>query len=146
MAPKDSGACFRVLLSQIINYKKTNVFMKTNVLLLCMCVCMFTQCNRAGNEVYIPEAGQEEVAATDAQGLGEIRADEPPQTPETPGLDNVYRQIDTSFDRIYEKAACLSPAKTGKAEDIAGKWKLALEINGNDTIDRSCEDIVYHFR
>jgi hypothetical protein len=97
---------------------------------------MFTQCNHAGDEVYIPEAGQEEVAETDAQNLEEIQTDEPPQTPETPSFEEPYE----------EKPACPSPAKTGKENDIVGKWKLVLEINKSDTTDRSCEDIVYHFR
>jgi hypothetical protein len=101
--------------------------MKTKVLLLCMCVCIFTQCNRAGDEVYIPETEQKET---------EIPADEPLQTPETPSLEESYEQ----------ELSCPSPAKTGEMDDIVGKWKLILEINKSDTSDRSCEDIVYHFR
>jgi hypothetical protein len=98
---------------------------------------MFTQCNHAGDEVYIPETGQKEVTdATNTQNPEEIQTDEPPQTPETPSFEGPFKQ----------KLACPSPAKTGKEDDIIGKWKLVLEINKSDTSDRSCEDIVYHFR
>jgi hypothetical protein len=77
--------------------------------------------------VYIPGTGQKET---------EIPADEPPQTPET-----------LSFEESYEQEiACPSPAKTGEMDDIVGKWKLMLEINKSDISDRSCEDIIYHFR
>jgi hypothetical protein len=58
---------------------------------------------------------------------------------------NSYEYTDASYDRVYEKAECLPASKTGKVNDIVGEWKLVLEINRNDTIDRSCEDIVYHF-
>jgi hypothetical protein len=56
------------------------------------------------------------------------------------------RYQDAAYDKMYEKAKCLSAAKTGKKNNIAGKWKLIWEINGSDTTDRSCEEIVYHFR
>jgi hypothetical protein len=125
--------------------------MKANVLLFCMCACLFTQCNRAGDELTIPEP-KEEVAAEETQKPEEIPADEPPQTPETPKVPEIWdyddpnEWTDVFYDRFYEKAVCLSPAKTGESDDIVGKWKLILEINKGDTTDRSCEDIVYHFR
>jgi hypothetical protein len=108
----------------------------------------FTQCDRIGNEVYIPDPGQEEP---------EIPVVEPPQMPETPETpesphtnEEIYEQMDAIFDREYDsEAACLSPAKTGKINDIVGKWKLVWDINRYDvtsTNNRSCEDIVYHFR
>ncbi|MDR2139242.1 MAG: hypothetical protein LBP50_06820 [Tannerella sp.] len=121
--------------------------MKANAILFCLCAVIFTQCDRIGNEVYIPEPGSgEPVESVTQPPEEEIPAEEAPQTPEEPVYVSAYEQIDTSFDEIYKKAACLSPAKTGEVNDIVGKWQLALEINGKDTTDRSCEAIVYHFR
>jgi hypothetical protein len=93
---------------------------------------MFMQCNGGGDEMSRINAGQE------------ISANETPETPQT--LEEVYQQMDASYDKVYEKAACPSLVKIGQVDGIVGKWKLVLEINGKDTIDRSCENLVYHFK
>jgi hypothetical protein len=41
---------------------------------------------------------------------------------------------------------CSLPAKTGEEDGIIGTWKLILRINGTDTVDCSCEEVVYHFK
>ncbi|MDR2139243.1 MAG: hypothetical protein LBP50_06825 [Tannerella sp.] len=120
--------------------------MKTNAILFCLCIGMFAQCDRAGDRGIMPEPGSGEVI----EGITE----EPPQTPEEPNPEETEeftsekwaRGMDASYDEVCEKAACPSPAKTGEAYDITGKWKLMMEISGNDTVDRSCEEIVYHFK
>jgi hypothetical protein len=45
-----------------------------------------------------------------------------------------------------ERVECPSPAKTGEEYDLVGEWKLILQINETDTVDCSCEDVVYHFK
>jgi hypothetical protein len=108
---------------------------------------MLTQCDRADDGGNIPETEKEEVAVTGTQNPEEIPADEPPQPEETPTVEEAEEPVDTSFDRVYARAACPSPEKAGKedVDDIVGKWKLMLEITGDDVTDRSCEEIVYHF-
>jgi hypothetical protein len=61
-------------------------------------------------------------------------------------LETYYQGVEASYDKVCKEVACPSPAKTGKVHDITGKWKLMLDINESDTIDRSCENIVYHFK
>jgi hypothetical protein len=99
--------------------------MKVKVLLFCICACILAQCKPFGDEVNILKSEQEE---------------------ETPQMPEELVNEDPDEHKMYEKTKCLFAVKTGEKDDIVGKWKLALEINGSDTIDRSCEDIVYHFK
>jgi hypothetical protein len=47
---------------------------------------MFTQCNRASDEMYVPKPVQEEVFANETQSSEEIPDEEPSQTEETPEM------------------------------------------------------------
>jgi hypothetical protein len=68
------------------------------------------------------------------------------ETEELPGEDQ-YSPLDPSWAKVfYEHVKCPSPAKTEEDEDPVGVWKLILQINGTDTVDCSCEDVVYHFK
>jgi hypothetical protein len=68
------------------------------------------------------------------------------ETEELPGEDQ-YSPLDPSWAKVfYEHVKCPSPAKTGEEYDLVGMWKLILQINGTDTVDCSCEDVVYHFK
>ncbi|MDR2139241.1 MAG: hypothetical protein LBP50_06815 [Tannerella sp.] len=122
--------------------------MKTNAILFCLCIGMFAQCDRAGDRGIMSEPGSGETVAsvTPPPEEEEIPAEEPPPAQEEPVYKDVFESTDIYHYRISEKATCASPAKTGKVNDIVGKWKLMLEISGKDTTDRSCEEIVYHFR
>jgi hypothetical protein len=85
------------------------------------------------------EIETERAVESETPQLNKIPTDEPSLPTEKL---SAYEQMEVA----YAKAECLSPAKTGKEDDITGKWKLVLEINENDTLDRSCEEIVYHFK
>ncbi|MDR1382123.1 MAG: hypothetical protein LBJ47_11685 [Tannerella sp.] len=97
-------------------------------IVICACLCFTTQCD-----------GIDDIE----QALSVVTEG----TEEVPGYDKFYPSVSAeSAAELNERVKCPSPAKTGEEYELAGKWKLTLRINGTDTVDCSCEDVVYHFK
>jgi hypothetical protein len=100
--------------------------MKRNFVFIVMCACVFftTQCGNGNDmEIALPEIPVEPK---------ELPKDSPPDW--------------SGYAELYERVKCPSSVKTGEEEDPVGIWKLILRINGTDTVDCSCEEVVYHFK
>ena len=105
--------------------------MRKNFIFIVMCACVFftTQCDGVDNTETAP-------------------LEMPEETEEIPEMSD-YSYLDWAnevYERIYERVKCPSPAKTGEEYDLVGTWKLTLRINGTDTVDCSCENVIYHFK
>jgi hypothetical protein len=68
------------------------------------------------------------------------------ETEELSGEDMNSSPDWSGYAELYERVKCPSPVKTGEEDDPIGIWKLILRINGTDTVDCSCEEVVYHFK
>jgi hypothetical protein len=115
--------------------------MKRNIfIVMCMSTCiLFTaQCGNDDRTDTVPP----EIPG----GIEELPGEDEDSPAEPTVLVDADEDIDASFGKLFENVKCPSPVKTGKVDSIAGKWKLLVERNGDDEIDRSCEEVVYHFK
>jgi hypothetical protein len=106
--------------------------MRRNFVFIVMCACVFfaTQCDNV-----------EDMEETVPPEMSEDTEELPGETEESPEVIICFEGPED-----YELVKCPSPAKPGKEYNLVGIWKLVLRINGTDTVDCSCEDVVYHFK
>jgi hypothetical protein len=109
--------------------------MRNCFVFIVMCACIFftAQC---GRETALPEA------------LPEVPPKISEETEELPEMDTLHYLVWHAryAKELSERVKCPSPVKTGEEEEPVGEWKLMLRINGTDTVDCSCENVVYRFK